>query len=175
MVMSPSVAGALLVLAGCAALGNQAAQWYGRRPRDLAHCQACLQVLLTEIDYGLTPLDEALQRAAAAAPGPVAAAFRRGGEELGRTPGCPPRAAWHKAWHEAAPELALTAADLEILLALAPSLGTSDRHHQRRHILLCSQRLAAAEAEARAAAQRYLRLYRYLGVIAGGLLAVLLA
>lgn len=174
--MSPSVAGALLVLAGCAALGNQAAHWYGRRPKDLAQCQACLQVLLTEIDYGLTPLDQALQRAAGAAPpGPVGAAFRRAGEELGRTPGCPPRTAWSQAWRRAAPELALTAADLEILLALAPSLGASDRHHQQRHIQLCSRRLAAAETDALAAAQRYLRLYRYLGVIAGGLLAVLLA
>ncbi|HLS88056.1 MAG TPA: stage III sporulation protein AB [Sphingobacteriaceae bacterium] len=173
--MSPSAAGALLVLAGCAALGNQAALWYGRRPRDLAHCQACLQVLLTEIDYGLTPLDEALQRAAAAAPGPAAAVFRMAGEDLARTPGRPPRQAWSQAWRRAAPELALSAADLEILLALGPSLGASDRHHQQRHILLCSRRLAAAETDARAAAQRYLRLYRYLGVIAGGLLAVLLA
>lgn len=173
--MTASLAGALLVLVGCGALGNQAAQQCRHRPRDLAQGQVCLQVLLTDIDYGLTPLDRALDRAAGAVGGPVALLFRQAAAELRAPRGNTARAAWLQALQNAAGELALTAADIDIFAELAPVLGASDRHHQRRHILLCSQRLAAAEAEARAAAQKNLRLYRYLGLAAGGFLAVLLS
>lgn len=171
--MSSSWLGALLVLAGSTALGNQFALTFRRRPRDLAHCQLCLQVLLTEIDYGLTPLPQALQRAAGAAQGPIAAVFAATATQLSAEPGCTPRQAWLQAWSSAAGH-ALSTADLEVLAGLAPSLGASDRHHQRRHLLLCTQRLAAAEAEARAGAEQNLRMYRYLGVLAGAFLAALL-
>lgn len=173
--MSLSSVGSLLVLGGFGVGGFLVARGIGRRPGELAAIQSALHVLLTEIDYGLTPLAEAMDKASRAAEGGVAELFSAAARHLAAGRGETPGGAWRRALDEAGDSLAITRGDGEVLAALSPCLGSTDRHHQRRHIELCITRLAIAEEDARAGARQGVRLYRSLGLIIGGLLVALLS
>ncbi|MEX2356547.1 MAG: stage III sporulation protein SpoIIIAB [Thermaerobacterales bacterium] len=166
--------GSLLVVAGSGALGYSLADAWRRRPEELARLQSCLQVLMTEMDYGLTPLAEAWERAAGAADGVVSLLFLRAADHLRAASGITPRDAWRRSVLETYGDMAIEKSEMEMMSALGASLGASDRHDQRRHIELCLKRLEAAERSARNDAARNFRLYQYLGLISGGLVVALL-
>ena len=168
------LAGALLIIGAGWALGAAVAQRYRRRPRELAALRTALQVLLTEIDVGLTPLPEALARAAAAVEPPVAALFETARRALDDGRGLTGGEAWQRALAVAGPELALTDEDLDILSGLGPCLGRSDRQDQRRHLRLAAARLDAAERRAREGWQDRSRVALYLGTLGAALVAVAL-
>lgn len=163
--------GAGAVFCAGTAIGWQLAQPLRRRPEELRSLAAGLALLETEIAYGATPLPAALERAASAGP-PAAALYGRAAAlcRQGRLP-C-------EALEEALAELyansSLTAADRQALSLLARVLGASDRADQARHLRLCRERLAAAEAQAEAERQRHERVYRQLGLAAGAAAAILL-
>lgn len=165
-------AGCLLVLASGTGLGACVASRLGRRPRELAALRVALQVLLTEIDYGLTPLPAALRRAAAAVSGPVAGLMRIWADVLARGEGVLPAEALRAALTRS--DLALGPADVDVLQGLAAALGASGRQDQVRHLGLALRRLEVTEAEAREAAAKGQRLAWWLGVL-GSLAVVLLA
>lgn len=173
--MSLSALGSLLVLGGFGAGGFLIARGISRRPGELAALQSALHVLLTEIDFGLTPLGEAMEQAARVSDGPVSQLFSTAAAHLARGRGETPGEAWRRALDEVRGALAITPDDGEVLAALGPCLGSTDRHHQRRHIELCITRLAIAEEDARTQARQGVRLYRSLGIIIGGLLVALLS
>lgn len=163
--------GAALVVGGAAGAGQAAAARLRRRVRELQQARTALQVLRTEISWGLTLLPDALARAGRCVGGPVgdlcarAAGLMRSGEGAA--------AAWERAVAAAAPAAALAPGDREALVALAPCLGASHREDQLRHLDLCLERLAQAEAEARERAAADARMYQQLGLLAGLLLALL--
>lgn len=156
------------------ALGWLAAQRHRRRPQELAALRTALQVLLTEIDVGLTPLPEALARAGAAVGPPVASLFDAARRALAAGRGMTGSEAWSLALTEAAPELVLTAEDWDILAGLGACLGRSDRQDQRRHLRLAAARLDAAERQAREGWEDRSRVAVYLGTLGAALLAVAL-
>lgn len=166
--------GAALTVAVPTMIGFQIAARYRRRPTELRALQTGLAMLVTEVEYGATPLPEAL-RSAARASGPVigplladtALRIEQGG---GITPG----EALTAAIRHGAEQSCLAPADLEILSALAGVLGASGRSDQVRHLRLALDRLAGAEAEASAERSRYERMYRYVGVLSGLALVLIL-
>lgn len=165
--------GAALVVAAGAGVGWQLAGTLARRPRELRELQGALALLATEIGYAATALPVALRQAAAAGPAaarlfaPLAQALGAGTVTVG--------AALTGALRRFGEVSALRSEDLEPLLALATVLGTSDRQDQCRHLELARQRLAVLEAGAESDRVRFERMYRYLGVLAGMALAILLA
>lgn len=146
---------------------------YARRPRELAALRVALQVLLSEIDYGLTPLPAALERAARAAGGEVAAFLEDAARRLSARRDAGAQDALREALARA--DLALAAADRDVLLALGAALGTSGREDQVRHLMLALRRLELAEDEARREGERGQRLARWLGVLGSLALVLLLA
>ncbi|MFO7245553.1 MAG: stage III sporulation protein AB [Thermaerobacter sp.] len=168
------LAGAVLLVGAGWALGAAAAQRHRRRPQELAALRTAVQVLLTEIDVGLTPLPEALARAGAAVGYPVAALFDAARGALAGGRGITGAEAWRRALDEAAPLLALNAEDWDILAGLGACLGRSDRQDQRRHLQLAAARLDAAERRARQGWEDRSRVAVYLGTLGGALLAVAL-
>ncbi|REJ34497.1 MAG: stage III sporulation protein AB [Bacillota bacterium] len=166
------LAGAVLLVGAGWALGAAAAQRHRRRPQELAALRTAVQVLLTEIDVGLTPLPEALARAGAAVGYPVAALFDAARGALAGGRGITGAEAWRRALDEAAPLLALNAEDWDILAGLGACLGRSDRQDQRRHLQLAAARLDAAERRARQGWEDRSRVAVYLGTLGGALLAV---
>ncbi|OTA41228.1 MAG: hypothetical protein A6D92_08660, partial [Symbiobacterium thermophilum] len=122
--------GAALTVLAPAWVGFQIASRYARRPAELRAFQNGLAVLVTEVEYGATPMPDALQSAARAA-GPVAGgiladAARRLRAGGGITPG----EALAAALAERRGTTCLKPADEEILGALVPVLGLSDRRDQ---------------------------------------------
>jgi stage III sporulation protein AB len=63
---------------------------------------------------------------------------------------------------------------LEVLLGLSEVLGASGRADQVRHLALARERLAGQEARAAAERARYERLARYMGVLSGAALVLIL-
>lgn len=154
--------------------GFQIADRYRRRPTELRALQTALAVLVTEVEYGATPLPQALRSAARAA-GPAlgrllaetAAGIEAGG---GITPG----EALNAALLVHLPATSLRPADGEVLQALAAVLGSSGRQDQVRHLKLALERLAGAEAAASEERSRYERMYRYVGLLSGLALVLIL-
>lgn len=159
--------GALVTLAVPAWAGFQMAARYRRRPAELRALQTGLSVLLTEVEYGATPLPAALRSAARSAGPPVGPLFTETADRLEAGGGMTAGEAWAAALVQTAPATALTPADLEALQALTAVLGASGRQDQVRHLRLALERLAGAEAEAASEQVRYERMYQYVGVLSG--------
>ncbi|HEX6988332.1 MAG TPA: stage III sporulation protein AB [Bacillota bacterium] len=174
MILWLRLGGAVLILGAGWALGAAIARHHRNRPRDLAALRTALQVLVTEIDVGLTPLPEALARAGAAVGPPASRLFEEARRALTAGRGITGGEAWRQAVAAAGSHLALTAEDRDILAGLGACLGRSDRQDQRRHLRLAAARLDAAEREAREGWQDRSRVAVYLGALGAALVAVAL-
>lgn len=172
--MSLKLWGALLILAATSATGFYVALNLARRPRQLAELGAALSLLESEIGFAATPLPQALRQLGAA--GSLAgqlfvAAAGNLADGQGRTAG----EAYGAALTALAPSTALQAEDLLVLQSLVPVLGATDREDQLRHLRLCRERLSRQEAQAREQRERYEMMPKYLGVLFGlGLVIILL-
>ncbi len=165
-------AGALVVFA-TSRVGFGVARGYRDRPRRLRTLQSLLQGLATEIAYGATPLPEAFARLAASSSPPVSRLFQAASTAL-KTPGTTAAEAWRQGLDQLTPDSALLTSDLAIIEQLGSVLGLSDRQDQERHLLLAVQQLARAEAQAEDARSSNERMWRYLGVLSGILLVIVL-
>ncbi|MCR4401745.1 MAG: stage III sporulation protein AB [Firmicutes bacterium] len=165
--------GAALVVGSAALIGNQVARNYAERPRELADISSSFAHLQTEISYARTPLAEALTRACGSRRGAGARIFRaaadliRGSELL-------PGEAWRAAVLSVYGWSALAAEDRDVLLAFGETLGACGAEDQLRHVVLARERLRENEARARDEAERMARMWRYLGVTVGAMVALLL-
>ncbi len=165
--------GACLTLAACGNMGLTWAGVYEKRPRQLAALEGALQLLETEMLYAATPLIEAMTEVAEKCDRSAAGLFRTAAAELGKMEGYTAGEAWDKALEQFFPGTALNARDLHILKRFGPSLGISDREDQAKYLAMTKSQLKTAAAEAAAEAKKNAAVYRYLGLL-GGLLLVLL-
>lgn len=166
------IAGALVVFAS-SMTGFSMARRYRDRPRHLRAMQSVLQGLATEISYGATPLPEAFAHLGRTSQPPVADLFVTAAETLSQ-PGSTANDAWQQGLEQLAASSALLKSDLTILSQLGNLLGLSDRQDQERHLLLTVQQLAREEVRAEEARQSNERMWRYLGVLSGILLVIVL-
>lgn len=166
--------GFTLVLLACTTWGWQRAAELARRPGELRVLRSALQALESEIAFGVTPLPEAFGRIAGFYPDPAATLFREAAARLASPRSCTAADAWEEAVEILARCSALSPDDRGILRALAPYLGATGREDQVRHLRLAMARLEAAEASARDHDQRWGRLYRYGGMLAGAFIGLLL-
>lgn len=166
------LAGGLVVFAS-SATGFAVARNYRERPRHLRALQSALLGLATEIAYGATPLPEAFARLGETTPTPVAGCFRAAAAAL-RQAGVTAEEAWRQGLQRLQSESALLQTDLDILNQLGGLLGLSDRLDQERHLQLAVQQLSRAEVKAEEARSSNERMWRYLGVLSGILLVIVL-
>ncbi|MGE5674245.1 MAG: hypothetical protein ACM3XM_10185 [Mycobacterium leprae] len=166
-------AGAGLIIGASTLLGWQVAAGYARRPGQLRELQTACAILQTEVEYA-TPLPAALSAAAGAVSEPVCGLLRAAARALTRGDGITPGEALMSAIQAEGRETALKQTDLAVLAALAPVLGISGRSDQVRHLQLARERLAGEEARAQEERNRYERVARYLGVLGGALVVMLL-
>lgn len=167
--------GAAMVMAAGTAYGFAQASRYARRPKELRQLSAALGTLETEIVYGLSPLPEALRRVSTAAAQPVAglfadAAARMDDRRAERTAG----ECWTEAVHAAWPLTALREPEKSSLLALAATLGATDRDDQVKHLRLAIAQLGVEEEAAREEGARFGKMWRSLGALAAALVVILM-
>jgi len=166
------ILGAGLAVAACAGIGFTMARDYTERPRQLRAIESALQMLETEIVYGATPLTEALDYIAAGCDPGVNVLFRQTAKELRQSGGCTAGEAWHQALTALFRVSALKNADIAVLKRLGVSLGLSDRQDQEKHLKLAREQLRQEIRLAEELAGKNGRLCKYLGVL-GGLALVL--
>jgi stage III sporulation protein AB len=166
--------GSTMVIGATTWMGLQIAYRYQQRPLQLREIQSSLQMLETEIHYGLTPLPRALEKLALTHRGRVGNFFATARKNLIHEPGITAREAWCKAIDMLWDQFALTDADREILINFGSTLGISDRHDQVKHVKLTMTQLANAETKAWEDKEKNERMFRTLGFLGGLAIVILL-
>lgn len=166
--------GAVLLFFVCTMTGFWKARQYVRRSQELRQLRGSLSALETEIAYGTTPLHLACGQIGEREAGPVGRFFTRVSEQLCQSDGLSAFECWKHALIEMKPELSLREQDRKILIRLGHKLGLSDKQDQMHHLRLAQKTLETEEAHAAREQEKYEKMYRSLGVLAGALLVILM-
>jgi stage III sporulation protein AB len=168
-------AGALLILAAATIWGNQQAAWLRRRVRQLEDFRLALRLLSAEIGYTATPLPRALETVAGRLRDPqVRQFFREAGERLRHPETGDASVAWLEAARSLQGQMALEKEDWPVLMRAAAGLGGLGRENQIQQLEAAEAQLASHTAEAAGHCQSGERMWRYLGVMGGVALVILL-
>jgi len=161
-----------LILYGSSMVGFSIARNYAERPRQLQALQTGIQILMTEIVYAATPLSEALRNISRVSEKVIGQFFATVAQEIEGLK--PARLAWEVGLEELQMASALLSPDIEALRALGDVIGTSSREDQQRHLLLASRRIEALHQPSADDAAKNERLWRYLGVLAGIVVVIII-
>ncbi len=162
--------GAVLVVGSSGVIGNVVASSYSERPRQLSELISGFTLLETEISYAKTPLSEALMRARGQKCSVAGRIFETASHIIASGDQSPGQA-WETAVRCTYPVSALTSEDRDALLAFGGKLGSCSSTDQLRHIALVRERLRANEVKARDKAIETARMWRYLGLTVGAMIA----
>ncbi|MGM0502573.1 MAG: stage III sporulation protein SpoIIIAB [Bacillota bacterium] len=163
--------GALLIIVGTSSIGFFMAGQIALRPKQLQQLKTALEMLKTEIDYGFTPLPQAFKRLANNLASPIANIFIVAQNKMEQ--GLIAQAAWEDAILKIFPETALLNRDKNLLLEIGYNLGNSNSLDQIRHLDLAQEKIETLYLEAVQEKKDKVKLWRYLGVL-GGLLVVII-
>ncbi|MDO7905174.1 stage III sporulation protein SpoIIIAB [Paenibacillus sp. JX-17] len=166
--------GALLVMLAATLGGWYQAGLYARRPRQIRELITALQRLMTEINYGFTPLPEAMSKMGHQQREPLRSLFHRAARLMEPGTGKSAQDSLHQAIEECWGATAMKQPEKEALRQLGFSLGTSDRQDQLKHVSLTIQQLSLEETAALADQQRYEKMWRSLGMLCGALVVILI-
>ncbi len=167
------IMGAAMILTSAAVLGFMKAEKYRERLRELRNLQVALHMLSSEIRYTATPVPLAFAKIGSRVDKPVSLFFLKCAQLLEENPEEEFSQMWRRTIEEHFSETAMESIDLELLLSISSFLGISDQQHQEKQINLILHQLDQVEKEAFEAMHKNQRMWRYLGVI-GGLMLVLM-
>jgi len=153
-------------------VGFTIARNYAERPRQLHNLQTGVQILLTEIVYAATPLPHALRSVSRTMNGCIGKFFNTVAVEIERLK--PARYAWEEGIVELQLNSALLAPDIDALKSLGDVIGISDREDQQRHLLLAARRIESLHQAAVNEAAKNERLWRYMGVLVGVVIIIII-
>lgn len=167
--------GALLIVGAATAWGNQQAERMKRRVRELEEFRLALRLLIAEIGYTATPLPRALDLVQNRLRGqPVRTFFAEALRQLQKPDVVDAAAAWQQAAGIVRAELALEPDDWPILLRASAGLGGLGRENQIKQLEAAEAALGAHAATAAAICERGERMWRYLGVMGGIAVVIIL-
>jgi stage III sporulation protein AB len=166
--------GALFILLAAATLGNRQAARQRRRVSELEEFRLALRLLSAEVGYTATPLPRALKEVVPRLGQEEVRNFFReavgrlaeGGENAG--------GAWTYATEKSRRSLALEGADLAAVLRAAAGLGGLGRVEQVKQLEAAEAELAKLAAEAAEGLAGREKMWRYLGVLGGITVVILL-
>lgn len=168
------IMGALAIVVSGGLVGRTLATNYDHRPSQLRACQQGLQMLETEISYSVTPLPEAWQHLAKVTHSPIREIFFYAHEQYCTQPGITAGDAWDQAVTETFDNHSLNQEDCEIFHSLGGVLGISGCADQVKHLRLALNKLEQQETGARLAASKNGKQLRYLGLLGGMMLALMI-
>lgn len=176
MAVTYKLLGAAILVSAAAGIGWVQAAAYAARPKQLRLLHHALARLETAIVYGQTPLSTAFYDIAQQMPAVLRDIFISASKAMGHSAAFPltAREAWQQAWDLYGRNTALSKEDLRIVKELGYSLGISDREDQSKHIKLAIKQLEQEEWSAREDHNRYGKMTRSLGVLAGLLVVILM-
>lgn len=165
------VIGAVLVAAGGALLGFQAAAGLRRRVRAVRELEDGLALLERELELSAPPLPRLLGRGAEQSRGPARALFQgcvRGLDSLDRENFS---TLWRRLVRE---QTGLPAEGQAVLLPLGDTLGRYEGERQREALSAARRRLGELAGRLEADSRRQGRVYQALGLSGGAFLVILL-
>ena len=163
--------GAVLVAAGGAFWGFQAAAGLRRRVRALRQMEDGLSLLERELELNAPPLAHLLERGASRSEGPARILFRGCLQGLDRLD----RETFSHLWRRLLGELSeLSPEGQAILLSWGDTLGRYEAERQREAIAAARRRLEELSARLEADSRRQGRVYQALGLSGGAFLVILL-
>lgn len=166
--------GGALVVASCSAIGFYIASSYDLRLQTLKKLQIAISMLETEINYSLSPLPEALNNTAKKSQTVISQLFKKTAENLTNGEGLTAGEAWEKALVGFEKVAFLRDSDLKILSAFGQYLGVTDREDQIKNIKLTKDLLKQQEMMALEDKKNNEKLCKYLGVLSGIMVFLLL-
>ncbi|SDH34993.1 stage III sporulation protein SpoIIIAB [Alteribacillus bidgolensis] len=164
--------GALFILTACTWIGFEIAKKLTERPRQLRQLKVALQSFEAEIMYGMSPLAEASEKISKQLPAPVSYLFKYFGDYL-KNGERNAQKAWTKSLEETWPYTAMGAQEKEVMMQFGSTLGKHEKMQQQKHIRLAMVHLEKEESEAKEKQNRYEKMSKTLGFLAGLLLIIL--
>lgn len=164
--------GAVLIILGSSSLGFLKARQISLRSKQLQELKTALEMLKTEIDYGVTPLPVAFTKLANNLNSPLGDLFSTAKKNLAA--GLVAQRSWQEAVSEVMPRTALLAEDKELLLEIGYNLGNSNSADQIRHLDLAQEKISHLHQIAAAEKEAKVKLWRYLGVLTGLLVVIII-
>lgn len=168
------ILGALFLILGCGLIGLVIARNLSLRPLQIRYVENGLNILETEILYGLTPLPEALKNVGRQVSYPVNELYLRSSSYLKNGDGLTAGEAWDLSLAELEKESALLPEDIDILSNFGRSLGGSDCEEQRKNLKLAKEHLKNIEYKAEKIKEKNQKIYKYLGFSFGTVIALIL-
>lgn len=166
--------GAFMILAAAATWGNEQAAVMRRRVKELEDFRLGLRLLSAEIGYTSTPLPRALENVHhRLSKTTVRNFFSETGRLLKEPEVGDATAAWSGAMDRVKHQLTLTQEDWPVLMRAGAGLGNMGRDHQIQQLEAAQMQLASHAATAAARCEGGEKMWRYLGVM-GGLAVVIL-
>ena len=163
--------GAVLVAAGGAALGFQAAASLRKRGRAVRQMEEGLALLERELELTAPPLPQLLEGGGARCQGPARALFQGCAQGLDRLD----REDFSSLWRRLVQERTeLTQEGQAVLFPLGETLGRYDGERQREALSAARRRLGELAARLEADCRRQGRVYQALGLSGGAFLVILL-
>ncbi len=165
--------GACLVLFATTALGHKLAEKYRLRPKQLQELELLLEMAASEINYTASPLPEIMEKLGHRFSKSTGKLFSNVNRVMVNSE-YTPEEAFRKAEDQCKQDLALSEEDWDLLRNLYLNLGKSDIDDQLKHIELCLAHLRNHFKTAQEERKKNERMWRYLGILTGLLLIVLL-
>lgn len=167
--------GAFLILAAGLLIGWYQSLQLARRPRQIRQLALALSRLETEIQYGSTPLPDALRSASIPLSYPLSEMFLAAAAQMSDlTSGISAAESWNEAITDSWKRTAMKDSEKEALRQLGATLGISDAYDQVKHIRLAIQHLAVEERNAQEDERVYVKLWRSLSLLGSALIVVIM-
>lgn len=165
--------GALILLSASTWIGFEIASQLNNRPKEIRQLKSALQIVEAEIVYSQAPLEEAFFVVAKQIPQPVSSFFEAISKDLQmRSVDFP--ASWDYRLGNFFSEVSLGDYEKEIMHQFGQTLGQHDITQQTKHIQLAFTHLDRALEEALDNQQRYGKMVKSLGFLAGLFIVLLL-
>lgn len=161
------VLGAILTITSCTALGFYFSSELNTRLRQLRDWKKYIMILRGDIQYGGTPLPEAIGSLARRSPGVFRMFLEKVSEELFKGSGGTFSEIWRQCVNLYLKNTSLTETDKEGIIRLGDNLGYLDREMQVNTIDLYLTQLQEEIKEQSIVAKERSKLYNILGIMAG--------
>ncbi len=166
--------GIICILAGCTGLGLTLSEELKFRVRELQELQELMIRLRAEIRYTHEPLPEAFLHLGSAAARPFSDFFLQTAKDLQACSGKTAQEIWEKNLSNTLKGLHLSGQEKKELEKLGSMLGCLDVEMQMNVLDYYLEQLKASSLRAAQTAGNRRRLYQYLGILSGVMLAILL-
>lgn len=166
--------GAVIIVLSTTLLGFSLARRNYQRLRELRDLQTSFQMLSAEITYRASPVPQAFQEIATRVEEPVSSFFREAGEMLGERGEKGLKEVWGEGVAGVFPRTSLDARDRDLLISVGHFLGVADQEHQQKQLALFLHQLKESEREALRLLGKNEKMWKYLGILGGLMLVILL-